>query len=307
MGDAEGVVWLFPGQGVQHRHMLAAATPAYVDLVGALTGRDYRSGHFDPQNTVDVQLCTLLVTLSSWAELQAQGGLPNVVAGHSLGAFAAAVAAGVLTPAQAITCVWQRAELMQEAYPTGYGMGVVVGLPQAQVAAIVAQAFQADGPVYVANQNDDLQWTVAGHWAAIDAVIRQAKKHGAVRAQRLAVPTPSHTPLMARVAAALAVQMQGLPLGLAQRPYVSNVSGRLLHDAALIKQDLIDNVRYPVRWLDMMAICVEWGGRHFFELPPGQILSPLVQRHHPQVQLYPVAQYGVADALYVYQKRSAAR
>ena len=91
-------------------------------------------------------------------------------------------------------------ELMQNAFPSGYGLAVIEGLNEDAVEAIVKRVRTVDFPVYVSNINAPRQIVVAGSDAALDAVIAQANQKGVRRAERLSVSVPSHCPLLQPVA-----------------------------------------------------------------------------------------------------------
>lgn len=305
MNLSNRTIWLFPGQGSQNLAMLENVDPHYFQLVKAETGKDFQEQPPDFQQTVDIQLALLITEVSTAERLREAMVDINMVAGHSLGAFSAAVVAQVLTLSDAIKLVYRRASLMQSLYPTGYGMGVITGLTQRELATLVDTNFSRDDPVYLSNQNEELQLTISGSWAGIDRVIAAAKEQGAGLAKRIAVPTPSHSILMKPVAEALEQLATGIEFHPPTVPYLGNCTGRLLNDADEIAEDLIHNVVHPVKWLDMMQIAVENGMHHFIELPPGRALTNLVKRSYPDLSTYSVAQYGISDTLFLYKKRSS--
>ncbi|MFU0436825.1 acyltransferase domain-containing protein, partial [Acinetobacter baumannii] len=100
-----------------------------------------------------------------------QDAAPDMVAGLSIGAWPAAVVAGVLDFSDALRLVRLRGQLMEDAYPNGYGMAVTAGLTEPEVAAIVAQVNTAATPAYVANLNAERQIVVAGNDAALAQVM----------------------------------------------------------------------------------------------------------------------------------------
>uniref|UniRef100_UPI000F0784C3 ACP S-malonyltransferase n=1 Tax=Pseudomonas viridiflava TaxID=33069 RepID=UPI000F0784C3 len=161
--------WVFPGQGAQQANMLhqlpddPVVRECLQDASTAL-GEDVMA--LDTvqalQSTRAVQLCLLIAGVACARLLQARECKPDYVAGLSIGAYPAAVIAGALAFDDAVRLVALRGELMQSAYPEGYGMTAVIGLDQAQVEAMIAQAHQAGTPVFLANINDDNQLVIAG-------------------------------------------------------------------------------------------------------------------------------------------------
>lgn len=297
-------VWMFPGQGSQNSAMLADVDPKYFQWVNELTGKDYMNQAPDFTNTIDIQLTLLITEMNASALLKAEGLKPQIVAGHSLGAFSAAVAANVLTEKDAITFVYHRASLMASLYPQDYGMGVIIGLTRNEVLDIVESVHSDQWPLYTSNQNEELQLTISGHWQAIDLALASAKNSGAGLAKRLSVPTPSHSLLMQPVADELNHIANTLNFSEPSCGYLGNCTGRLLTTAQEIKEDLINNVVHPVLWLDMMQAAIEQGVQHFIELPPGKNLTKLIERSYPNVKTYAVEQYGILDTVFLFKKWS---
>jgi malonate decarboxylase epsilon subunit len=218
------------------------------------------------------------------------------VAGHSVGAFAAAVAAGALAYPDALRLVDLRARAMHEAYPHGYGMGVVIGLDERTVSRLGAESGTPKAPVHAANVNAPLQVGVSGADEALERTLSLAREHGARRAHRLAVPTPSHTPLMAPVAVKLERALADVPMNPPAVPYLSNVGGRALRDPEEIRDDLARSVERPVRWHDATTLLFELGVRLFVELPPGRVLTDLATAAFPEARTIAVADAGVGSA-----------
>lgn len=297
-------VWMFPGQGAQTHESLKDIPYDYYDLIKNITGLDFFESPPDFSQTRDIQLILLLVEVYYAEKLKSESIEPDYVAGHSLGAFSAAVIAQVIDLKTAIKLVYHRGSLMQSLYPIGYGMGVVNGLTRYELEKITKHYFVSDKPAYVSNQNEELQLTISGNWETIDLILKSAKEEGAGLAKRLNVPTPSHSPLMQEVVDVLEKKAKDLTFNKPLYPYFSNCTGRLLVNAEEIKVDLINNVIYPVRWIDMMQGAVENGGEIFIELPPGRTLTKLFQRAYPKISVFSVDQYGVKDTAFLYKKWS---
>ena len=297
------VAFLFPGQGSQRPSMLHDLPdhPATRDIITQATevlGRDVLDLDTPEAlcSTVAAQLALLVVGATAARILTEEGGEADFVAGHSVGAFAAAVAAGALAYPDALRLVDLRARAMQEAYPRGYGMGVVVGLDERTVSRLAAESGTPKAPVHAANVNAPLQVSVSGANDALERVLDLAREHGASRARRLAVPTPSHTPLMAPVEAELESALACVPMGPPTVPYLSNVGGRALRDLEEIRDDLARSVERPVRWHDATTLLFELGVRLFVELPPGRVLTDLAAASFPEARVIAVADAGVDSA-----------
>ncbi len=297
------VAYLFPSQGSQRPGMLHdlpdhPATREMISQATEVLGRDVLELDTPEAlgSTVATQLALLVTGTTAARILLEEGGEADFVAGHSVGAFAAAVAAGALAYPDALRLVDLRASAMQEAYPRGYGMGVVVGLEERIVSRLAAEVGIPKAPVHAANVNAPLQVSVAGAEDALERVLSLAREHGARRARRLAVPVPSHSPLMAPVAAELERALADVPMDLPAVPYLSNVGGRALRDPEEIRADLARSVERPVRWHDATSLLFELGVRLFVELPPGRVLTDLASAAFPEARVIAVADAGVGSA-----------
>jgi malonate decarboxylase epsilon subunit len=296
--------FLFPGQGSQRPGMLHDLPdhPIARDMITHATevlGRDVLELDTPEAlgSTVATQLALLVDGATAARILVEEGGAPDFVAGHSVGAFAAAVAAGTLAYPDALRLVDLRARAMQGAYPHGYGMGVVVGLDERTVSRLADESGTRKAPVHAANVNAPLQISVAGTDDALERFLNLARENGARRAARLSVPVPSHTPLMASAAAELERALADVPMDPPAVPYLSNVGGRALRDPEGIRADLARSVERPVRWHDATTLLFELGVRLFVELPPGRVLTDLATVAFPEARTIAVADASVGSAV----------
>jgi malonate decarboxylase epsilon subunit len=298
------VAFLFPGQGSQRPGMLHDLPdhPVARDMITQATevlGRDVLNLDTPEalDSTIAAQLAILVASTTTARILVEEGGESDFVAGHSVGAFAAAVAAGVLDYTDALRLVDLRARAMQEIYPLGYGMGLLVGLDERTVSRLAAESGTPKAPVHAANVNAPMQVSVAGADDALERVLNLARKRGARRTERLAVPVPSHTPLMAPVAVELERCLADVTMNLPAVPYLSNVGGRALRDPEEIRVDLARSVERPVRWHDATTLLFELGVRLFVELPPGDVLTRLAAYAFPDARCVAVAESDVDSTL----------
>jgi malonate decarboxylase epsilon subunit len=277
--------WVFPGQGSQRpgmlhqlpddRAVLDCLSEASEVLAEDVTLLD--SAHA-LQSTRAVQLCLLIAGVACARVLQAQDCEPDYVAGLSIGAYPAAVVAGSLAFADALRLVALRGELMQSAYPEGYGMTAIIGLDQSAVEALVAEIHGPATPVYLANINADNQCVVAGSAAAMADVAQLAKAGGAATVKRLAVSVPSHCALLEQPAQALAEAFARVPMQAPDVRYLSGSSARPMLTADKLRDDLAFNMCRVVDWRSTVQTAYERGARLHIEFPPGTVLTGLGRR-----------------------------
>ncbi|WP_296186391.1 malonate decarboxylase subunit epsilon [Pseudomonas sp. UBA1879] len=274
--------WAFPGQGAQQAGMLHAlpnsplideclreASDALNEDVRALDSNEAL------QSTRAVQLCLLIAGVACSRLLMAQDIKPDYLAGLSIGAYPAAVIAGALSFADAVRLVALRGELMQTAYPQGYGMTALIGLDQGTVEALIQQIHGAGTPVYLANINADNQFVIAGSDDAMANVAALAKEKGAAAAKRLAVSVPSHCELLSEPAQTLADAFAQVSIQAPTLKYLSGSTARPLFTADKLRDDLAFNMCRVIDWRSTVQTAYERGARLQIELPPGTVLTGL--------------------------------
>jgi [acyl-carrier-protein] S-malonyltransferase len=249
------------------------------------------------QQTQPCLVTTSLACLAALRAASARSGVdlkPAFVAGHSVGEYAALVAAGVLAPSDAIRLVARRGELMGAATVDG-GMAAVIGLDRAAVAdAIGAVASPAD--LVVANDNAPGQVVISGTRAALRDAEGALKAAGARRVIPLPVSGPFHSPWMAGVCDALAAAFDEVDWSEAAPPVVSNVTAEPITDAERIRNLLAEQVRSPVEWVASVHRMAEDGVDTFIECGPGGALTGMVKRIAPEARTLNVSDVATLEA-----------
>lgn len=295
---------LFPGQGAQsegflHRLPHHACVDATLAEASRVLGLDVLT--LDTQDalrsTVAVQIGLVVAGVATARALADANLQPQFSAGLSVGAYAAAVSCGALAFDDALRLVRRRAELMEAAYPSGYGLAAISGLDEAQIERLADDHARAGLPrVYIGNVNAPRQIVMAGADAALDAFIERSLAAGARKATRLAVSVPSHCELLAPAADALCTYARTIEFHAPRRTYVGNRGGRPLHTADAIRDDLALNMRDTVRWFDALTAMYEMGARVFVEASPGQVLTDIAREQFPTTSALAASTLGF-DAL----------
>ncbi len=276
------VLFTFPGQGSQRAEMLRTLPDSAVvreTLDEASTVLGHSVVDLDTESalssTVAVQLCLLIAGVAGARLIESIGGAPDMVAGLSIGAYPAAVTAGILKFDDAVRLVRRRGALMEHAFPSGYGMMAISGLNQRAVERVVARVHSETTPVYLANLNAETQMVIAGSDAALAQAGTIALESGARAADRIRVPVPSHCALLAPAAAELAREFDAVELKRPRLTYLSSSMARSLIDPPKIGADLAANMAQQVRWRETMRLAWERGARLAIEMPTGNVLTRL--------------------------------
>lgn len=278
-------VWVFPGQGSQ-------ATGMGVDLqdwpeaqqrlaeAEALLGWSVlercQADLETLSQTINTQPCLYVLEAILSDRLKQQGEQPDAVAGHSLGEYSALYTAGVFNFATGLQLVQKRAELIQAA--SGGKMAALIGFDAEALAAAIANT---EG-VVLANDNSAAQVVISGTPAAVDAILAAVKSK---RAVPLTVSGAFHSPFMAEAATTFAATLAAVDFQDAQVPVLSNVSATPSTDAAVLKQNLLQQMTGSVRWRETCLAIEALGVEELVEVGPGKVLTGLMKRTCPAIGL----------------------
>jgi len=290
---------VFPGQGSQSVGMMAGyesfpvVRETFAEASSAL-GQDLwalvSEGPDEALNqTVNTQPAMLAADIAVYRAWQAAGGAQaSILAGHSLGEYAALVAAGTLAFSDALPLVHFRARAMQEAVPAGVGaMAAVMGLDEAGIAEACREAAQGQ-VVEPVNFNAPGQIVIAGHREAVERAIAVAKTKGAKRALMLPVSAPFHSQLLRPAAERLAAYLAKVPVAAATAPVLHNVDVRAATSPDAIRSALAAQAASPVRWIETIQSFAAQGVTHIVECGPGKVLTGLCKRIAPEIEALPL-------------------
>lgn len=294
------VPMIFPGQASQSVGMardLAAGDDAaarFLATVDGTVGEDLTGIMFEgPPETLtetrNAQPAILAHSVAVALALREMGVGPSLVAGHSLGEFSAAVAAGSLEPADGVKIVRRRGELMFAAGQEVPGtMAAVLGLPGDEVARVCAQVTATTGVVVLANHNSEGQVVISGEVDAVHAAEEPLKAAGARRVQMLNVSGAFHSPLLEGAGREFQAFLAGVTVRDAECPLVANVSARPVRDGDELKQGFAAQLTSPVLWHDIMGVIAAEKPAVVLEVGPGKVLTGLARRAFPEVDFVPV-------------------
>ena len=290
---------LFPGQGSQAVGMgrffydnFAVARHAFEEASDALS-QDFRELCFEGpeselQLTHNTQPALLLVSTVAHRVAQETTGIKIVAgAGHSVGEYAAVVAAGCLPFTDAIRAVRVRGPAMQKAVPVGQGgMVAVMGLSEEQILKLCKWVEENSGkkPLEPANFNAPGQVVVSGSQEAIDYMKANAKPEifapetPRMKLIPLAVSAPFHCSLMKPAEEEMRRVLTEMKFGDAQWPIVQNVTANETTFGSVIRENLIRQVSGAVRWTGCMERLKNMGVTRMVEFGSGKVLSGLAKK-----------------------------
>lgn len=291
------VALIFPGQGSQHVGMgerLAKVSRAARDVFRRadevldmrISKLCFEGPEEELESTINQQPATFVTSAAWLAALQERWEMldrriePFIFAGHSLGEFTAAVAAGSLTFEEGALLVKERGILMDEAgreFPGG--MASILGLPEARVVEICEEARRGtDEYVGLATTNCEGQNVISGALKPLRLAMELAEKSRARRVVKLPITIASHSPLMTKASEGMTRLLQKLPMRDPAAPLVGNVNAELLETQPEVYDELREQLMAGVRWQRSVEEMKAQGVDLFIEAGPGNVLTRLVRR-----------------------------
>jgi [acyl-carrier-protein] S-malonyltransferase len=258
----------------------------------------FRGSEAQLARTEITQPAILTVAVAAYRAFAARGGLaPVAAAGHSLGEYAAHVAAGTIGFEDAVRTVHQRGRFMQDAVPEGTGvMAAVLGLDRPALERACAESAQGE-IVSCANFNCPGQIVIAGHAAAVARACEAALAAGAKRAVPLPVSAPFHCALMEPAAKRLAPVLEALNFRDPDVPVYTNVDAAPVRDGVRARDALVRQVASCVRWEDEVERMLADGIDTFVEFGPGKVLAGLLRKIRKDARVVSVSDLAGVDAV----------
>ena len=280
--------WIFPGQGAQHVGMgsdLYKESPVAKEIfdhandvlginISKICFEGPESDLLQTINTQPAIVVHAVAALATSIERSVISNRPLLVAGHSLGEYAALIASGSISFADGISLVRERGRLMQiacDAEPST--MSAVLGLDQGNIEQICNE-----NDASICNINAVGNITIGGTVKSVKKSGEIALEQGATKVIELSVAGAFHTPLMQSAAEGLTDTLKKTLFQKSSIPLVSNVTGSVISDPVTFGQELIDQITKPVLWVDSVKTMQNNGVNTLIEFGPGKILSGLARR-----------------------------
>ncbi len=267
------------GRQVAEAHPLAAEVFSRADEILSfnLSRLCFEGPEEELRRTANAQPALLTCSLAILRVLEEKGLRPGLLAGHSLGEFAAWVAGGVLDFPTALTLVRKRGELMEEAARNRPGgMLAILGVERGTLKRFVGKV--KEGTLAIANVNCPGQVVVSGTEPALRRLSELALQEKGARAIPLRVNGAFHSPLMKESARLFKKEIDRLKLSPARPSIICNVSARPVKTVEAIRQAMSEQMTSPVLWEASIRKMAQSGATTFVETGPGEVLSGLVRR-----------------------------
>ncbi|MEW6695870.1 MAG: ACP S-malonyltransferase [Bacillota bacterium] len=278
------LAFLFPGQGSQRVGMglefyrLNPSARRVFDRASEVLGYNmaelcFRGSLQTLTATENTQPAIFTCSMAALSILQEYDVEAKMVAGHSVGEFAALVAAGSLDFTTALQTVRKRGRLMASVQNPG-AMAAIIGLTEEKVTDICRQAEEL-GPVDVALFNSPTQLVISGARPAVEKAQDLARQAGALKVTPLHVSSAFHSQLMVEIIPEWEEYVAGLNLQAPVVPVVLNTTARVADSVTEIRQELVDQLTSAVRWTQSVRAMVDQGVTRTVEVGSSKILTSL--------------------------------
>ena len=300
----DSVTLLFPGQGAQHVGMgdklredesfklfsIADNILGYKLSILCAHGPDS-----ELQLTENAQPAILTHSIALFQKLLPILKSKNIgidkVLGHSVGEYAALVAAGAINFEDAVKAVHLRGKYMQEAVPTGKGKMIAIMRSSEEMVREACKTVSTESSkVMPANFNEPNQIVISGDADACDKAVKWLEDSSdRLRSIELKVSAPFHSSLMVPAAEKLKKHLDSINFRSVDLPYIANVDALIYKagtTATTVKDNLYKQVCGSVLWSQSImkipedTLCIEVG--------PGKVLAGLVRKINPKIKVIPL-------------------
>ena len=295
---SNNIAFVFPGQGSQYVEMGKdfydnyEVAREYFDKANEILDIDLKKLCFEgPEDelteTQNTQPAIFTVSMIAYEILKAEGIEPNMVAGHSLGEYAALCSAGVFDFETGLKLVRKRGELMASAVSEGSKgtMAAIIALKRDKIEEICSEV---DGVCELANINSPIQIVISGEEKAVHSAMEKAEEAGAKKIVELNVSSAFHSQLMEPAKNKLEEYINTIEFNDPEVPVIANSTADFVKNREEIVAALKEQLTNPVRWVESMELMGENDIELALEVGPGRVLKSLMRRIDRSIKTYNV-------------------
>ena len=301
------IAWVFPGQGSQKIGMgksifqNSSAAKEFFNKIDDTLNEKFSELMFEgpddiltlTKNAQPALFASSLAIIETIESLSRKSikNFTNFVAGHSLGEYSALACAKSLEISDAIKLLRLRGLSMQDAVPEGQGgMAAILASNIKNVEKLIVFCSNF-GLLQIANDNSDGQTVISGSMDAIDQSIKLSKEFGIKKIIKLNVSAPFHCDLMKPAESIMKEELNKTKVNDALIKIICNYDAKIETNSIKLKQNLISQIINKVRWRETIDLLFENNVQNFVEVGTGRVLSTLVRRSYPDVNVYNIENF----------------
>jgi [acyl-carrier-protein] S-malonyltransferase len=198
---------------------------------------------------------------------------PNIIAGYSMGIYAALYSVGAISFTDGINIIKKAFDLTNDLRESGnYGMGAIIGLTVADVNLLTKQTKLT---AEIININNEHSLVVAGKKTEINELLLAAKNEGAISTTELTVNTPYHSEYMLKYSDVFTSFIDTLQIENSNCPIISTFDQREITKASELKKELVFNLTRKINWFKTMRKAIERNANEFYECGAGKDLKKI--------------------------------
>ncbi|MGL5544466.1 MAG: ACP S-malonyltransferase [Cetobacterium sp.] len=288
------IAFVFPGQGTQYvgmgKELYENNDLAKNEFDKIFSSLDFdlkkvmfEGSEEDLKDTRNTQPAIVAMSLVLEKLLREKGVVPNFVAGHSVGEYAAVGSAGFLSMEDTVKLTSLRGAAMSKVSAEVDGtMAAILGLDSD---TIVETLKGVDGVVEAVNFNEPKQTVIAGEKEAITNACIVLKEAGARRAMELAVSGPFHSSLMQPAGEILKEALEGFEFKNSELSLIANTTAKEITSVEELKNELYRQSFGPVKWVDTITALKAAGVTKIYEIGPGKVLNGLIKKIDKEIEV----------------------
>ncbi len=292
------VAFIFPafvseyiGNEVQILNALSNTFQENLKKASVTSGVDFEQFHLEntafTKDELRVQIISYIFSCSLSNELIARGIKPDILAGYSMGLYAALYTGGVITFEEGIHLIDHAYKISKSAIEgVDAGMGSIIGLTSEEIDEMIhTHQLEAE----IANTNSIHSHLVTGRFEAVSSLLGIARDAGALNVSLLHVSTPYHASLLKDTSKLfnefIAKQIN---LKKSNYPVLSSIDQRIVAFPDDIQKELTDNLSKRINWMASFNKMLQLGVAQFIECGAGKSLQQISRFQAGDFKVYPM-------------------